>query len=79
MGRLRQIPPETGLLIALLAASAPSGSLIEIGTSAGYSTLCLPRGLNEMAPGTALAAFLPTVDRRRLIGGAGPSTQRVRY
>ncbi|MGC8498758.1 MAG: O-methyltransferase [Acidimicrobiales bacterium] len=39
--RLRQIPPDTGRLLALLAASAPEGALIEIGTSAGYSTLWL--------------------------------------
>ncbi len=39
--RLRQIPPETGKFIALLAASAPKGKYIEIGTSAGYSTLWL--------------------------------------
>ena len=39
--RLRQIPPETGKFLALLAAGAPQGSLIEIGTSAGYSTLWL--------------------------------------
>ena len=39
--RLRQIPAETGKFIALLAASAPMGSYIEIGTSAGYSTLWL--------------------------------------
>ncbi len=39
--RLRQIPPETGRFIALLAASAPKGALVEIGTSAGYSTMWL--------------------------------------
>jgi len=39
--RLRQIPPETGKFIALLAASAPPGRYLEIGTSAGYSTLWL--------------------------------------
>ena len=39
--RLRQIPPETGKFIALLAAMAPAGRYIEIGTSAGYSTLWL--------------------------------------
>ncbi len=39
--RLRQIPPETGQLLALLAASAPSGLCIELGTSAGYSGLWL--------------------------------------
>ena len=37
--RLRQIPPETGKFVALLAAGAPAGRYIEIGTSAGYSTL----------------------------------------
>jgi predicted O-methyltransferase YrrM len=41
MERLRQIPSETGRFIALLASSAPSGICIEIGTSAGYSTLWL--------------------------------------
>ena len=39
--RLRQIPPETGKFIALLAANAPAGQMLEIGTSAGYSTLWL--------------------------------------
>lgn len=37
--RLRQIPPETGKFLSLLASSAPRGKFIEIGTSAGYSTL----------------------------------------
>ncbi|MHC4835613.1 MAG: O-methyltransferase, partial [Planctomycetota bacterium] len=41
MKRLRQIPPETGKFIAMLAASAPEGNAIEIGTSAGYSTMWL--------------------------------------
>ena len=39
--RLRQIPPDTGRFIALLAATAPDGRYIEVGTSAGYSTLWL--------------------------------------
>ena len=39
--RLRQIPPETGKFIAMMAASAPEGEYIEIGTSAGYSTMWL--------------------------------------
>lgn len=39
--RLRQIPPITGRFLALLAASAPPGAVIEIGTSAGYSTMWL--------------------------------------
>jgi len=39
--RLRQVPPETGRFIALLAASALPGPILEIGTSGGYSTLWL--------------------------------------
>ena len=39
--RLRQITPDTGKFLALLAAGAPQGEVIEIGTSAGYSTLWL--------------------------------------
>lgn len=39
--RLRQVPPDTGRFIALLAASAPAGACLEIGASAGYSTLWL--------------------------------------
>jgi caffeoyl-CoA O-methyltransferase len=39
--RLRQIPPDTGRFLALLAAGAPAGDILEIGTSAGYSTLWL--------------------------------------
>lgn len=39
--RLRQIPPETGKFLALLAASSPEGNWIEIGASAGYSALWL--------------------------------------
>ncbi len=45
--RLRQIPPETGRFIALLAASAPDGACIEIGTSAGYSALWLALACRE--------------------------------
>ncbi|MCH7480725.1 MAG: O-methyltransferase [Chloroflexi bacterium] len=37
--RLRQIPPETGKFLALMAASVPAGAWLEIGTSAGYSAL----------------------------------------
>ena len=39
--RLRQIPPQTGRLLAVLAANTPRGHWVEIGTSAGYSTLWL--------------------------------------
>ncbi|MGO9444605.1 MAG: O-methyltransferase [Thiobacillaceae bacterium] len=41
MQRLRQISGEVGRFIAILAASAPPGCWIEIGTSAGYSSLWL--------------------------------------
>ena len=41
MQRLRQITPEVGKFIALLATAAPAGQWLEIGTSAGYSTLWL--------------------------------------
>jgi caffeoyl-CoA O-methyltransferase len=49
--RLRQISHDTGQFLAILAAEAPGGVVVEIGTSAGYSTLwlalaCAPR----MAP-----------------------------
>ncbi len=40
--RLRQITPESGRVLAFLAASAPTkGTWMEIGTSAGYSALWL--------------------------------------
>jgi len=49
VARLRQIPPETGRFLAFLAASAPPGPVVEIGTSGGYSGLwislaCRQRG-----------------------------------
>ena len=39
MERLRQIPPETGKFLSILAAGAPNGKFLEIGTSGGYSTM----------------------------------------
>ena len=39
MERLRQIPPITGKFVSFLAANAPEGDYLEIGTSAGYSAL----------------------------------------
>jgi predicted O-methyltransferase YrrM len=47
MKRLRQIPPETGRFLAILAAAAPKGTHMEIGTSAGYSTLYLSLAARE--------------------------------
>lgn len=45
--RLRQIPGETGKFLALLLASSPQGEVLEIGTSAGYSTLWLTLACRE--------------------------------
>ncbi|MEW6442833.1 MAG: O-methyltransferase [bacterium] len=45
--RLRQVPRETGMFIALAAASAPDGLCIEIGTSGGYSALWLALACRE--------------------------------
>ncbi len=53
--RLRQIAPETGKFLALLAATAPAGRLIEIGASAGYSTLWL--ALAAQATGRRVTTF----------------------
>ncbi|MDR3641446.1 MAG: class I SAM-dependent methyltransferase [Humidesulfovibrio sp.] len=38
---LRQIPPETGKLLAILLANCPPGDAAEVGTGAGYSGLWL--------------------------------------
>jgi len=50
MQRLRQIPPKTGKFLSILAAGAPNGEFLEIGTSGGYSTMwialaCIERGI----------------------------------
>lgn len=45
--RLRQIPPETGKFLALTAANAPEGKFVEIGTSAGYSTMWISLAAKE--------------------------------
>jgi predicted O-methyltransferase YrrM len=46
--RLRQVTPEIGRFIALLAASAPDGVYLEIGTSGGYSALWLALACREV-------------------------------
>ena len=53
--RLRQISRETGKFLAILVAGAGAGSVIEIGTSAGYSTLWLAVGC--AARGAAITTF----------------------
>lgn len=46
--RLRQVPPETGKVLAFLAYTVPSqGAWLEIGTSAGYSALWLSLAVKE--------------------------------
>ena len=48
--RLRQIPPETGRFLAILAANSPEGEFVEIETSGCYSAMwlslaCMQRGI----------------------------------
>jgi len=47
LGRLRQVPPETGKFLALLASTAPEGTYLEIGTSGGYSAMWLSLACKE--------------------------------
>ena len=53
--RLRQIPPETGRYLAFMAASAPDGNFIEIGTSAAYSSMWISLAMKDR--GTKLVTF----------------------
>lgn len=46
--RLRQITPDTGRFLALMAASAPPGRYVEIGTSGGYSGLWIALACREL-------------------------------
>ena len=56
VNRLRQVPPDTGKFLALMAASVPVyGSWLEIGTSAGYSALWI--SLAAQKRGTKLVTF----------------------
>ncbi|MEW6567035.1 MAG: class I SAM-dependent methyltransferase [Chloroflexota bacterium] len=62
--RLRQIPPDTGRFLALLAAASPAGRWVEVGTSAGYSTLWL--SLACAATGRKVTTFEVLEDKARL-------------
>lgn len=53
--RLRQILPETGRFLAILAAAAPPGRVVEVGTSGGYSTLWLALACRQA--GRAITTF----------------------
>ncbi len=59
MQRLRQIPPETGRFLALLAASVPWGAWLQVGTSAGYSTLWLSLAAARMDQRVTTFEILP--------------------
>lgn len=62
--RLRQVPPETGMLLGLLATSAPKGQMLEIGTSGGYSALWLSLASKER--GGKLVTFELLPDKAQL-------------
>ena len=57
--RLRQIPPETDKFIAMLAAAAPPGEYIEVGTSAAYSTMWLALACRMMGRKITTFEILP--------------------
>lgn len=57
--RLRQVPPQSGMLLALLAASAPKGQLVEIGTSGGYSALWLSLAARQRGDKLVTFELLP--------------------
>jgi len=57
--RLRQVPPQTGMLLALLAASAPGGPVVEIGTSGGYSSLWLVQACQQRGDKLTTYELLP--------------------
>lgn len=62
--RLRQIPPETGKFLAILAANTPKGTWLEIGTSAGYSALWIAQAASLR--GTKLITFELLPDKAAL-------------
>jgi predicted O-methyltransferase YrrM len=53
--RLRQVVPDTARFLALMAASAPAGAFVEVGTSAGYSAMWI--GLACRATGRKLTTI----------------------
>ena len=73
--RLRQITPDTGRFIALWAAAAPAGAMIEIGTSAGYSALWLAQACR--LSGRSLTTFEILPEKARLARATFASNARV--
>ena len=57
--RLRQISAETGVLLAILAASVPRGAVLEIGTSGGYSALWLSLACKQRGDRLTTFELLP--------------------
>ena len=58
--RLKQITPETGKFLALLASNCPDGGdFIEIGTSAGYSSLWISLALQRRGARLKTFEILP--------------------
>jgi len=57
--RLRQVTPETGRLLAFLAAGAAKGAWLEIGTSAGYSALWLSLAARQRSAKLITFELLP--------------------
>jgi predicted O-methyltransferase YrrM len=62
--RLRQITPEIGEFIAILASLAPEGRFIEIGTSGGYSALWLAIACRSV--GASLTTFEVSEKKARI-------------
>jgi predicted O-methyltransferase YrrM len=62
--RLRQVPPATGKFLAVLAAGAPKGKWLELGTSGGYSTMWLSLAAREA--GRKLITFEISEKKARL-------------
>lgn len=62
--RLRQVPEITGRFLAMLAAGAPIGKVLEIGTSAGYSAMWISLACREK--GATLTTFESSADKVRL-------------
>ena len=57
--RLRQITPDTGRFLALTTAGAPEGDIVEVGTSAGYSTMWLSLACRELGRRVTTYEVLP--------------------
>jgi predicted O-methyltransferase YrrM len=62
--RLRQVPEVTGRFLAMLAACAPDGKVLEIGTSAGYSAMWI--SLACMEKGATLTTFEVSPEKARV-------------